>query len=149
DPAGEADAAVAHHDLAVRAKIGTPSPDLKQRERVEPRDRGASVAQRPEESAARVDRTGAVDNHADLDASARPRSQLVAQPAADLIVLPDVVLEVDVVLRCLDRCSERVVLGLAFGVELDGLRAQRWRLTGRDRDPRELLAVVGVRALLE
>jgi hypothetical protein len=140
-PAGEPDATVAHDQLAVGAEVGAAPPDLEQRDRIEPRDLAAGGGQRREEPAADPERPGAVDDHADLDTCLGALDQLIAEPAADPVVLPDVVLDVDVVLRLRERGGDRLVLRAAVGDDLDGLGAQRRRLARGDGDPRELLAL--------
>src|SRR6185503_6353773 len=139
--AGEPDATIADDDLAVRAEVGAPPAQPEQRHRVEPRDLRARIDQRAEEPAARTERPGRIDQQADLDAGLRASGQLVAQPLPDPVVLPDVVLEVDMVASGVDRVGDRAVLRLALGVELDAVRAQRRRFSRGDRNARELLAV--------
>ena len=98
----------------------------------------APASRSGEEPAREPVRAGAVDDHAHLDAAWARFARSVAQPAADLVGLPDVVLEVDVVLRGLDRRDDRGVGRRALGVELDATRRAAAAPRRRDRDAREL-----------
>jgi hypothetical protein len=139
DAAGEAHAAVAHHDLAVGAVVGHRSQSAADLGVVEQRHLHARLVHRRHELA--PDALGAqrVDQQAHGHALPRALDQQVAQRGADPVGLEDVVLEVDVVLRRANGIEDGVEGARAAREQLDVDRARHRQPAGRGAQPRHLL----------
>src|SRR5262249_15005543 len=131
------------------AEVGAPAAKDAQRDRVEPGDLGVGVAELVEVAAAQAARAHRVEEEPHADAVLGALREELDETAAEMVGLPDVVLEVNVVRRRLDRGADRRVGRGPVGVELERLGAERRRLAGVDADTRELAVLVVCRAGVE
>lgn len=144
--------AIDDHDLAVRAEVREPRAEA--RDRVEPGDVAAGLAERLERGARERVRADPIEDHAHLHARLRALGERRDHAAAHVVAVEDVVLDVDVMPRGANGGLERVVERVALEVERHVGGRQRRRLAsgdghaGQARPPRviELLVELAHRA---
>ena len=125
DAAGEARGTVHHHDFAVRAVVDPRPPDLPEAERMEEQHLRAGRLQRRQKRVVDPLRAEPIQQQTYGHAARASARQRVADAHAGPVRFEDVVLQMHMVRRGVDRGFQRVVGGCAVHQPLDAFGAGR------------------------